>query len=281
MDHTIKILLIEDNPGDAELLEVMLAQVKGASFTVECANRLQTGLARLADGGFDVVLLDLSLPDSQGLETFRRVKARASTVPIVVMSGTGDESLAIKAVQESAQDYLVKGQVNSQVLAHGLRYALERKQAELAQRRAAEAEHQARLELEEAHEELKKTQSQLVQSAKLASLGQLVAGVAHEINNPLSYVGTNMVVLERDLQALRELIQLFQQAEPVLAQHRPDLLEAIHASAEDMDLPYTLTNLAGLVQARAKASSAFSKSSMTSAASPAPASSATCKKAWT
>jgi two-component system NtrC family sensor kinase len=248
LPHAIRILLIEDNPGDAELLEVMLARVTGAQFAVECANRLAAGIERLTRGGIDVVLLDLSLPDSQGLETFRTVKAQAPNVPVVVLSGTTDEAIAVKAVQESAQDYLVKGEVTSQLLARGLRYALERKQAELAQQRAAAAEHDARVELQKAHEELKRTQSQLVQSAKLASLGQLVAGVAHEINNPLAFVGNNMAVLERDLQALRELIGLYQKADELIARHEPELHGEIQASAEMIDLPYTLDNLGGLVR---------------------------------
>src|SRR5262245_21799882 len=108
VESRIHILLIEDNPGDAELLEVMLAQVSGAPFSLECADRLAKGLARLSAGGIDIVLLDLSLPDSHGLDTFRSVKAAAPSVPIVVLSGTSDEMLAVKAVHEGSQDYLVK-----------------------------------------------------------------------------------------------------------------------------------------------------------------------------
>ncbi|MCI0680805.1 MAG: ATP-binding protein [Gemmataceae bacterium] len=246
-DQPIRILLIEDNPGDAELLEVMLGQVAGTPFALECADRLAGGIERLARGGIDLVMLDLTLPDSHGLDTFRKVKARAPSIPIVVMSGISDETIAIKAVHESAQDYLVKGQVTSQLLARGLRYALERKQGELALLRAMEAEQRARRELERAHEELKRTQAQLVQSAKLASLGQLVAGVAHEINNPLAFVANNIVVLERDLASLRDLVRLYQQTDATLAQHQPDTARAIHAAAEAMDLAYTLDNLDGIL----------------------------------
>ena len=80
-NRPIQILLIEDNPGDAELLRVMLDQVTGTPFALTWADRLQKGLERLAKGGVDLVLLDLSLPDSHGLDTFRRVKAQASAVP--------------------------------------------------------------------------------------------------------------------------------------------------------------------------------------------------------
>ncbi|MGA9347444.1 MAG: ATP-binding protein [Anaerolineae bacterium] len=129
-DKPIKILLIEDNPGDARLIREMLPEVRGAAFDVEWADRLSTGLEYLAGGGIDVVLLDLSLPDSRGLGTFARTHAQAPQVPIIVLSGLDDEGLAVKAVREGAQDYLVKGQMDSDLLVRSMRYAIERKRAE-------------------------------------------------------------------------------------------------------------------------------------------------------
>ncbi len=120
------VLLVEDNPGDARLIWEMLAEAKGTRFDLQYASRLSAGLERLAAGGIDVVLLDLSLPDSQGLDTFARVQAQAPQVPVIVLTGLDDETLAIKAVREGAQDYLVKGQVDSHLLARAIRYALER-----------------------------------------------------------------------------------------------------------------------------------------------------------
>ncbi len=131
------VLLIEDNPGDARLMREYLADAAPAAFRLEHVSTLQLGIERLAQGGIDLVLLDLSLPDSSMPETFRRAHAAAPTVPIIVMSGLADEQFAIQTVQEGAQDYLVKSEVDPRLLVHSMRYAIERKRGQeaLAQER--------------------------------------------------------------------------------------------------------------------------------------------------
>src|SRR5436190_14350322 len=124
---SIKVLLIEDNPLDVRLIGIMLRDSAPGLLQLEQVDRLETGLRRLAQGGIDVVLVDLSLPDSHGLETFSRVHAQAPNVPIIVLSGLADEIVAVNAVHEGAQDYLVKGQVSGPLLVRAMRYAIERK----------------------------------------------------------------------------------------------------------------------------------------------------------
>jgi len=126
----IKVLLIEDNPGDVRLMREMLAEARGVPFRLEHADRLSTGLARLAEDNVDVLLLDLGLPDSTGLSTFAQAHAQAPHVPIIVLTGLNDGDVAVQAVREGAQDYLVKGQVEGNVLTRAIRYAIERKRAE-------------------------------------------------------------------------------------------------------------------------------------------------------
>ena len=128
----IKVLLIEDDPSDLYLIKKMLAEERDDSFVLEHTDNLSEGLGRLNKTDFDVVLLDLGLPDSWGLETFITIHARAPQIPIVVLSGLDDKSLAINAVHNGAQDYLVKGDINSTALQRCLRYAIERKQSQKA-----------------------------------------------------------------------------------------------------------------------------------------------------
>src|SRR5262245_4460031 len=161
----INILVIEDNPGDTDLLREALDGVREASFVLESAGRLGDGLDRLAGGGIDLVLVDLSLPDSSGLDTFLRVQARAPALPVVVLSGLDDEALAIQAVYAGAQDYLVKGRVDSHLLGRSLRYAIERKRAEAELHAAMEA-------------------AQAASRAKSAFL----ANMSHEIRTPMNAI---------------------------------------------------------------------------------------------
>jgi diguanylate cyclase (GGDEF)-like protein/PAS domain S-box-containing protein len=133
-----KALLVEDNPGDAELVRDMLAQVRGTRFEVIWADTLAKGLAALDRGDIAIVLLDLSLPDCRGLETFDRAHQRAPQVPFIVLSGLADEELAAAAVRRGAQDYLNKRDVRSDLLGRAIRYALERQQAAEALRESEE-----------------------------------------------------------------------------------------------------------------------------------------------
>ena len=141
-DKTIKVLLVEDNPIDARLVQEMLAEVKDGGFGLALAEQLSTGLERLAAGGIDLVLLDLSLPDSQGLDAFAKAYAKAPQVPIILLTNLDDEALELEAVHTGAQDCLVKGQVDSNLLVRAIRFAIERKRAEEARLDAAGEEEQ-------------------------------------------------------------------------------------------------------------------------------------------
>jgi len=126
----INVLLVEDNDVDSQLTQDLLTEWSIEDFKITRTKTLVEGLALLSRERFDAVLLDLSLPDGFGLATVRQVHATSPTVPVVVLSGVNDQTLALQAVQQGAQDYLVKGQGHPELLARAVRYAIERKRAE-------------------------------------------------------------------------------------------------------------------------------------------------------
>jgi CheY-like chemotaxis protein len=134
--EVIRILLVEDNPGDIRLVRETLVEANSGEmafvFDLAHAEYLKQALALLAQERFDLILLDLSLPDSQGLETICHIVNNAPTLPVVVMTGLDDQVLALQAVQAGAQDYLIKGQVDKHLFTRTIHYSIERKRTEAA-----------------------------------------------------------------------------------------------------------------------------------------------------
>src|SRR5439155_19771306 len=129
--HSVSVLLVEDNLADARLVKQLLRET-GEAIALTHAGDLSQAIGYLKQQGFNAMLLDLGLPDSEGLATFTRAHAEAPDAPIVVLTGLHDEDLAVKALREGAQDYLVKGQVDGRLLYHAIRYAIERHRVEEA-----------------------------------------------------------------------------------------------------------------------------------------------------
>src|SRR6266581_2503089 len=137
-DQCIKLLLVEDEAVCAALVQEMLTSASASPFAVTRVKRLGEALERVGQDRFDVALLDLALPDGHGLRTYSELHARAPALPIIVLTGCDDEELALQAVREGAQDYLVKGQWDGRMLGRVIRYAIERKRASEALRRSEE-----------------------------------------------------------------------------------------------------------------------------------------------
>jgi two-component system NtrC family sensor kinase len=136
MPFKVKLLLVEDNPGDVRLIQEMLLESGATRFNLHVIDRLAAALEYIRENSVDLILLDLSLPDSQGLESLHKILVSAPDVAVVVLSGLDDETTALEAVHSGAQDYLIKGQVDYQLLFRALRYALERKRNDLTLRKA-------------------------------------------------------------------------------------------------------------------------------------------------
>jgi PAS domain S-box-containing protein len=130
MPNALHILIVEDDPIDRKMLERLLAQSTLGACAVQRAERLAGALEQLQDRAFDIILLDLGLPDSQGMDSVVRLQAQAPQTPIIVLSGLDDANVATQAVQIGVQDYLIKGQVDANLLMRAIRYARERKKAE-------------------------------------------------------------------------------------------------------------------------------------------------------
>ncbi len=181
----ISLLLVEDEDTIAVFIKALLEE--NGDFLIQRAACLEEAQKTLRQVEPEVILLDLNLPDSIGLDTLQAMLATKTTAAIIIMTGSNDEELAAKALQQGAQDYLIKGQSNNMLIIKSIRYALERKQF---------------------HHQLLLSQSQMLQSEKMASIGQLAAGVAHEINNPMGFITSNLHTLQRYLDRLTDFMAL-------------------------------------------------------------------------
>jgi signal transduction histidine kinase len=216
----IRILLVEDNPGDARLLRETLREAEGFPFEMAHAERLAQAAGMLAAHAADVVLLDLSLPDAHGLDTVRRMLEAAPDLPIIVLTGTDDERLALQAVHAGAQDYLAKGRVDGPLLARSIRYAIERKRLERERADLLHREQTARATAE----------------AAVQARDEVLRVVSHDLGNYLSAASVNAAVLlrllpEGEQEHLRQRVAGIRDALVQTQRLRQDLLDVASIEA--------------------------------------------------
>jgi signal transduction histidine kinase len=239
----VRVLLVEDNPADVDLIREALEDgaldpvSAGTALRLEQVDRLATALQRLAAGEFDIALLDLSLPDSQGFQTFVRLVRTAPGIPIVVLSGLDDEAMAIRAVREGAQDYLVKGQVDGKTLTRSIYYAVERKHAEDERARLAHASAEA--------------------EASLRARDETLATISHDLRTPLTSIRGLAQLLQRRLargaamttEELTERLGRIEEQTVLMARMIDDLLDVARIEAgRPLELRRESCDLAALVQ---------------------------------
>ena len=222
-DNPINILLVEGNPGDASVIAELLSSSSNPQFKLTVAERLDSGTRLLGEESFDLVLLDLTLPDSDGLETFEKMQSRAPTVPVIVLTELDTESIGTSAVQKGAQDYLTKGSMDRSALNRSVRYAIERSSLE----------------------------RRILHAHRMESIGRLAGGVAHEFNNLLTPIlnYTRMAMTEMPVGSdTRENLEIVLKA----AQRASELTSQLLAKSRSQKLQPRLIELNNVILDTAK-----------------------------
>jgi signal transduction histidine kinase len=225
-DPSTHVLLIEDNPGDADLVRLRLVESK-QPVDVNCVQRLSEGLALIGEKKPSIILLDLNLPDSQGAATYRKILQNAPDVPVVILSGQDDEALAIKALHQGVQDYLVKGDISRGELDRAMRHAVERQ----ALLRSLDMSRKQQLEFK----------------------NQFLSHVSHELRTPLTCIHQFVTLMldglagEVSAEQRDHLQTVLKSVNQLVAMVR-DLLEATRAETGKIRIERRCVSISDLIQ---------------------------------
>ncbi len=209
-DQQVKVLLVDDDEDDAVLIRDWLGEIETASFAVDWVQTYQAAVEAIESGQHDVYLVDYRLGEHTGLEVLQQVMEHEGKAPVIMLTGAGNRRVDEEALQAGAADYLLKTQLNVDLLERSIRYALKHKQVETALQKArAELElrvQERTAELTTANDALraeiaerKRAEQKLRDSERLATIGTTAAKIAHEIGNPLNGMATTVQILERHL----------------------------------------------------------------------------------
>jgi two-component sensor histidine kinase len=240
----LRILLVEDNPGDARLLREMFSTERPGSYEITHLPRLGLALNHLAKGGVDIVLLDLGLPDGEGMDTVRRVRRLAPQVPVIVLTGRDDDEAVAEAMEEGAQDYLVKGQIETRALPRALRHAIERFRL-LARAALANTELERRVQekdlmLSEIHHRVKNS-LQVVSSLLRLEAGRIQDPVVGEMLQTTQNRIRSMALIHQTLYQSRDFAEVDFQA--FLQSFLPTLVQSYSIHPEAISLDYHVAEI--------------------------------------
>lgn len=241
----LSVLIVDDDPTCRTLLKKMLekSRMRRADDCIVCVGTKQAMLEQLALRPFHVLLLDLHLPDGDGLEMVDQVNRQYPATAIIVITGENEKAADLTAMSYGAQDYLTKGEFNQAFLTKSIYFALERKKNQIQTQKALE-------DLAKAHKQLQQAQAQIVQTEKMASIGHLAAGVAHEMNTPVGFVASNFETLQTYLIKLKGLLALYEQLGQILEKNpQPAALEKlleIRNYRQEKKIDFILTDIQDL-----------------------------------
>ena len=233
----LRVLLVEDNPTDALLVEVALEEMSAPAPVLTHVELLCEAKSALENGEFDVVLIDLNLPDGEGLGNFETLQELAPDVAMIVLTGLSDESVAVAAIARGASDYLIKGEAPAALLERSIRYAIERKRNE-----------NGRLELVKAQVEREEAE------AANAAKDQFLATISHELRTPLNAImGWTSLVRggELDAETTQQALEVIERNARVQAQLIEDLLDVSRIISGNFRLEFGEIDLCGIANSTA------------------------------
>lgn len=250
----MRVLLIEDNPGDARLIREMLREGDN-SVSIDVAEKLSSGLEFLASNRVEFVLLDLGLPDSQGMETLIKLNEKFPHLPLIIMTSINDEALGVEAVKLGAQDYLVKGQVDGRLLRRSLLQSVERKKMEDALKSANMELKAARDELQrysmslesmvnEKTRELVESNERLRRAEKMEAISMMGAMMAHDLRGPLNLISQSVQSMNIFPERRERLLKMVKEN----ADRALSMIEEVRQETKEIELHKRETDLRALIE---------------------------------